>query len=161
MLLVSYYIFFLYDTATTEIYTYGHTLSLHDALPIFAALSGVVVAARRYHRAGAPEDAVDGCCCRIAPRGIVVDAGSLAQHLPRGATGRHAEPVGAVVPWRALPRKYVPVGSVRRLLGAMPHNAQVRRARVCDRIVDRIGQRARPRALPYQLGRSEEDKSEL
>src|SRR3546814_15305694 len=23
-----------HDTATTEIYTYGHTLSLHDALPI-------------------------------------------------------------------------------------------------------------------------------
>src|SRR3546814_13737271 len=27
--------FFFNDTATTEIYTYGHTLSLHDALPIF------------------------------------------------------------------------------------------------------------------------------
>src|SRR3546814_19205072 len=26
--------FFCTDTATTEIYTYGHTLSLHDALPI-------------------------------------------------------------------------------------------------------------------------------
>src|SRR3546814_12909600 len=26
--------FFLNDTATTEIYTYGHTLSLHDALPL-------------------------------------------------------------------------------------------------------------------------------
>src|SRR3546814_14235862 len=26
--------FFSNDTATTEIYTYGHTLSLHDALPI-------------------------------------------------------------------------------------------------------------------------------
>src|SRR3546814_15161365 len=26
--------FFLNDTATAEIYTYGHTLSLHDALPI-------------------------------------------------------------------------------------------------------------------------------
>src|SRR3546814_6691617 len=26
--------FFFNDTATTEIYTYGHTLSLHDALPI-------------------------------------------------------------------------------------------------------------------------------
>src|SRR3546814_7637038 len=25
---------FFNDTATTEIYTYGHTLSLHDALPI-------------------------------------------------------------------------------------------------------------------------------
>src|SRR3546814_20604039 len=28
-------IFFFNDTATTQIYTYGHTLSLHDALPIF------------------------------------------------------------------------------------------------------------------------------
>src|SRR3546814_16842711 len=27
--------FFFNDTATTVIYTYGHTLSLHDALPIF------------------------------------------------------------------------------------------------------------------------------
>src|SRR3546814_11059232 len=26
---------FFNDTATTEIYTYGHTLSLHDALPIW------------------------------------------------------------------------------------------------------------------------------
>src|SRR3546814_18307379 len=29
--------FFFKDTATTEIYTYGHTLSLHDALPISLA----------------------------------------------------------------------------------------------------------------------------
>src|SRR3546814_8821380 len=28
------YFFFCNATATTEIYTYGHTLSLHDALPI-------------------------------------------------------------------------------------------------------------------------------
>src|SRR3546814_11644877 len=27
--------FFINDTATTEIYTYGHTLSLNDALPIW------------------------------------------------------------------------------------------------------------------------------
>src|SRR3546814_19852365 len=32
-------IFFFNDTATTEIYTYGHTLSLHDALPICAIYS--------------------------------------------------------------------------------------------------------------------------
>src|SRR3546814_4698796 len=30
--------FFFNGTATTEIYTYCHTLSLHDALPIFEAL---------------------------------------------------------------------------------------------------------------------------
>src|SRR3546814_16409244 len=28
--------FFLHDPATPEIYTYGHTLLLHDALPIYA-----------------------------------------------------------------------------------------------------------------------------
>src|SRR3546814_17735386 len=28
-------LFFFNDTATTEIYTYCHTLSLHDALPIY------------------------------------------------------------------------------------------------------------------------------
>src|SRR3546814_5759761 len=28
-------VFFFNDTATTEIYTYLHTLSLHDALPIY------------------------------------------------------------------------------------------------------------------------------
>src|SRR3546814_17970292 len=31
------FFFFFNDTATTEIYTYLHTLSLHDALPIFLA----------------------------------------------------------------------------------------------------------------------------
>src|SRR3546814_12771913 len=30
-------VFFFNDTATTEIYTYLHTLSLHDALPIYIA----------------------------------------------------------------------------------------------------------------------------
>src|SRR3546814_7727126 len=29
-------LFVFNDTETTEIYTYGHTLSLHDALPIYA-----------------------------------------------------------------------------------------------------------------------------
>src|SRR3546814_9610261 len=31
------YMVFFNDTATTEIYTYGHTLSLHDALPSSSA----------------------------------------------------------------------------------------------------------------------------
>src|SRR3546814_10860713 len=34
------YFFFFNDTATTEIYTYCHTLSLHDALPSSASASG-------------------------------------------------------------------------------------------------------------------------
>src|SRR3546814_20410569 len=36
---IAYFCFLFNDTATTVIYTYGHTLSLHDALPI--SLSGV------------------------------------------------------------------------------------------------------------------------
>src|SRR3546814_18414810 len=34
--------FFLYEPAYTEIYTYLHTLSLHDALPICPAAPGLV-----------------------------------------------------------------------------------------------------------------------
>src|SRR3546814_12520260 len=34
-------LFFFNDTATTEIYTYLHTLSRHDALPIWARYWGV------------------------------------------------------------------------------------------------------------------------
>src|SRR3546814_4535204 len=30
-----FFVFFFIDTATTEIYTYVHTLSRHDALPIY------------------------------------------------------------------------------------------------------------------------------
>src|SRR3546814_10987091 len=43
------YCFFLNNTATTGIYTYGHTLSLHDALPISGHLQRPVDAV---HRAG-------------------------------------------------------------------------------------------------------------
>src|SRR3546814_21109090 len=35
--LVCVIVLFLNDTATTEIYTYCHTLSLHDALPIWSS----------------------------------------------------------------------------------------------------------------------------
>ena len=30
------------DTATTEIYTYGHTLALHDALPISSGMESTI-----------------------------------------------------------------------------------------------------------------------
>src|SRR6187431_1464251 len=44
MLYCFYFFFFFNDTATTEIYTTVHTLSLHDALPILESV-------RRTHRA--------------------------------------------------------------------------------------------------------------
>src|SRR3546814_15452783 len=52
--------FFFNDTATTEIYTYGHTLSLHDALPIspFWAKDVSVASPTPRHR---------GNCRRCAP----------------------------------------------------------------------------------------------
>src|SRR3546814_18418889 len=37
--------FFFNDTAHTVIYTYGHTLSLHDALPIYPRPEGIAGAA--------------------------------------------------------------------------------------------------------------------
>src|SRR3546814_969131 len=44
--------FFLFfnDTATTEIYTYGHTRSLHDALPIYEDRWGGEMEWDRAHR---------------------------------------------------------------------------------------------------------------
>src|SRR3546814_11912206 len=56
-MLYTLYLFFLTDTATTEIYTYGHTLSLHDALPIcflvMDRISGVSLPMHpSYHVAG-------------------------------------------------------------------------------------------------------------
>src|SRR2546430_5563868 len=43
---IFFFFFFFNDTATTEIYT----LSLHDALPIFAAAQGQLAAPHRRHR---------------------------------------------------------------------------------------------------------------
>src|SRR3546814_3218657 len=42
--------FFFNDTATTEIYTYLHTLSLHDALPIFLDVDAKLLVVRLHER---------------------------------------------------------------------------------------------------------------
>src|SRR5216110_2867697 len=41
--------FFFNDTATTEIYTSSHTLSLHDALPILCSMAAADSSARAHH----------------------------------------------------------------------------------------------------------------
>src|SRR3546814_9329954 len=57
--------FFLFnDTATTEIYTYGHTLSLHDALPIYGGA--------HERRVAVAVDDVDGPIDEPLARGILV-----------------------------------------------------------------------------------------
>src|SRR3712207_8718890 len=60
---LSSYFFFFNDTATTEIYT----LSLHDALPIYATPAPEDDDA---HRAGALDDVPDGPGARARRRGV-------------------------------------------------------------------------------------------
>src|SRR3546814_17352571 len=69
---MSFYFFFFNDTATTEIYTYRHTLSLHDALPILFQCSKTAVGAYRHAFTG-----VEGHPAGIAPLSIRSD-----HHLP-------------------------------------------------------------------------------
>src|SRR3546814_19260314 len=93
--------FFFNDTATTEIYTYGHTLSLRDALPIsvpgirarpglaadrdLGAASGGV----RLHRPGLRRGGLGGAHLRLRVRDRVRAAGA-----PRhGAAAAAAEGV--------------------------------------------------------------------
>src|SRR3546814_15869655 len=54
--------FFFNDTATTEIYTYCHTLSLHDALPIFQDLA---------RRLDVSEETIRRNVKKLAGRGLV------------------------------------------------------------------------------------------
>src|SRR3546814_12271361 len=61
--------FFFNDTATTEIYTSCHTLSLHDALPIYPACS--------------PEHAAMGHC-KPGDEAPATDAGMVGTDLPAG-----------------------------------------------------------------------------
>src|SRR5216110_2683243 len=48
-------VFFFNDPATNEIYTSSHTLSLHDALPIYARQSGLLDRRERAVREGATQ----------------------------------------------------------------------------------------------------------
>src|SRR3546814_14665504 len=83
-LVVCLVVFFFNDTATTEIYTYGHTLSLHDALPIsrtyaFGAVDAEIrdmwdlekeaqAAAFDAVQPGAPCESVDAAARRVLER---------------------------------------------------------------------------------------------
>src|SRR3546814_14198045 len=72
-LLVIAFSFFFNDTATTEIYTYLHTLSLHDALPISAGRAGGEAAGIHPASANAPRNAairwLTAPTQRVKPRG--------------------------------------------------------------------------------------------
>src|SRR3546814_16445731 len=73
--------FFFNDTATTEIYTYGHTLSLHDALPISVGEH----AGRIGRRTMALRLNENGPAGAEAPEGVVETAGDSDQLSRHGA----------------------------------------------------------------------------
>src|SRR3546814_16959542 len=58
------FIFFFNDTATTDIYTYLHTLSLHDALPILHFLKYGQAGA--FYGRGCRHNRVVARCCSVA-----------------------------------------------------------------------------------------------
>src|SRR3546814_16884373 len=67
----TYFCCFFNDTVTTESYTYGHTLSLHDALPISAQVGFPRRARRRVAQQGEP----------VADRALMILRQILAHRL--------------------------------------------------------------------------------
>src|SRR3546814_14886692 len=91
--------FFFNDTATTEIYTYGHTLSLHDALPI---LQLGVRSRRRWLKAG-PGEREEAECQKKKPHGSVRRrAATETARLPNSFSGP-TSPAGSSTPAPVLP----------------------------------------------------------
>src|SRR3546814_17490663 len=87
--------FFFNETATTEIYTYLHTLSLHDALPISAGRRGVRpgrsapgAVPRPAARPPSAARADPAPCARGSPR---TDRGSHVRRHGRAAAGNDPE----------------------------------------------------------------------
>src|SRR3546814_848611 len=81
------YFFFFNYTATTEIYTYGHTLSLHDALPLLPchAEQQAKVADILSHRLGLARNAYDGRLeSGVDPVEIRHELGALTPICPPG-----------------------------------------------------------------------------
>src|SRR3546814_10273362 len=87
------YCFFFNDTATTEIYTYLHTLSLHDALPISSSppatlRDGSDTARRgRCHREGS-NSSRRGTAGTESAAGSGAEAGSGGRTRPARSTRR-------------------------------------------------------------------------
>src|SRR3546814_12059903 len=109
---ISCIFFFFNDTATTHIYTSGHTLSLHDALPIYerALDRGDRVldpGGTEGHRDQEAADGTDGAGDADHGRGLLGRTGNSGHALRRAVCGRvhralapdqRDHPVGRTVP---------------------------------------------------------------
>src|SRR3546814_9082345 len=137
--------FFFNDTATTEIYTYGHTLSLHDALPIFARgrPTDLVFQTERAAHPGHP-----ALVHRVASHRVLPFAGDqlAVLVLVRSAIGNLDEPV-------RMPLLHF-TGEPGFLAGRHDHCAPRRRAL-------RRAMRGVRRRVLHRFLRSEEPPSEL
>src|SRR3546814_11674871 len=92
-------VFFFNDTATTEIYTYVHTLSLHDALPIYRGhVDDRAAAVLQHGRQEGTDHAVHRLHVEVEgevpilfravqDRAVVDIAGDVAQHVERRQLG--------------------------------------------------------------------------
>src|SRR3546814_20210702 len=84
MCLSGYLVFFvLNDTATTEIYTYGHTLALHDALPISGEGALFMAEQLAFQQLGGNRPAVDRHERLVAARRMLMDR--AGHHFLAGA----------------------------------------------------------------------------
>src|SRR3546814_16915199 len=93
-------VLFCNETATTEIYTYGHTLSLHDALPSFEAREVRALAALENARRIAIAERRDEIALhlRLAGEKRLIDRGIVeTRHRPgvEPERARGAEAIGA------------------------------------------------------------------
>src|SRR3546814_12323360 len=84
------FFFFLKDTAHTEIYPYGHTLSLNDSLPIFPQGSGEGKTDAK------PEIWTDWAKFENAAAGVGAAAEKLALVAKSGDTGATADAMKAL-----------------------------------------------------------------
>src|SRR3546814_10555415 len=124
MLLFILSYFFFNETATTEIYTYWHTLSLHDALPIYPQIP------RQLAAKGAAVHAAPPAHADLKPQlagaitqdqfhlGIALKAFRHARHfLARALPARHvAGAIEAVaLLFEALPAFHEPIGAQVRI----------------------------------------------
>src|SRR3546814_15588993 len=101
--------FFLKDQATTEIYTYSHPLSLHDALPIYVPLLTLAENIALPRATGllldaeADRVAADAAIARLAIKAPGADA------LPGELSGGNAQKV-VIAKWLAPTTRVLQIG---------------------------------------------------
>src|SRR5213075_3567168 len=104
-ILFSYLFFFFNDTATTEIYTTRHTLSLHDALPISNLLPTASL------DVSGAEGALNGMA-----RGYSVSNFEMLSLLPGQLGGIVVDPTGAMVPNAQVTVTQIDTGAQRTVV---------------------------------------------